>query len=420
MPSPNTLTPSDDGYPSTVDAPGTGEKANKTVFGRALQTLFNFAHSLRLHKAEASITVSGSGLASGGGDLSANRTIAVNYPTDQRFVISAQNNAALRTIPSADFIDGMLSHIAGTTKVLEWDSTSSAGDNDSTVIKPDDVSGNGRWLETTLVAQSDVLSDGIYDKEPLVWDSGAHAWVPADDATVAVSHVYPKGGDALNQVIFSDAANAVRGGVLDYGSGTEAFLDGSQNKAWIGIHDVFSVLKRVVGALYDSSLVKLFFFDGAGAVKQSITGSTASGKADSIAAAGAAYGLWTNSSTAGNGDDPTDTRTFTSTSTTSNLVHHYSLPNDSITRVVVFVAARDTGTLMYIASFSRKFKTVSGGATLLDDGSATLAKDEITVTGATVVASTDGFDVSYGGTNAVHTAGFIKVYMYSDTLVAAT
>lgn len=365
-------------------------------------------------------TISTSGLATGGGDLSANRTIAVNYPTQQRFVVSVSGTTALRIVPSADFIDGMLAHQRGTSKVWEWDSSSSAADDDDQVIKPDDISGNGRWIRVALVAQSDIFSNGTYDNELLVWDPVSGLWQPADDGELSAAIISPP-STLSDHIYIADKALATRIGVGDEGAGKAAYVDGNHTQAYLALHDVSDVLKRVVGAIYDSALVKLFFFDGApGAVKQSVSGTTASGKADSLIAALAAYGLITNVSTAGNGDDPTDTRTFASTSTTSNLIHHYSLPNDSITRVVVFVAARDTGTLMYCASFARKFKTVSGGATLLDDGAATLVKDEITVTGATVVASTDGFDVSYGGTNAVHTAGFIKVYMYSDSLVAAT
>lgn len=54
--------------------------------------------------------------------------------------------AALRLFePVANFVDGMMSKVAGGS-LYEWSSSSGASDNGTSIIKPTSVSGNGRWL----------------------------------------------------------------------------------------------------------------------------------------------------------------------------------------------------------------------------------------------------------------------------------
>src|SRR5689334_1224644 len=63
-----------------------------------------------------------------------------------RPVATATSVAVLRAFaPSSQFVDGMFARIAGGS-TYEWNSSSSAADNGTTVIKPNDVSGNGRWV----------------------------------------------------------------------------------------------------------------------------------------------------------------------------------------------------------------------------------------------------------------------------------
>lgn len=47
--------------------------------------------------------------------------------------------------PATEFVDGMLARVAFGSS-YEWKSTESAADNGTTIIKPNDVSGNGRWV----------------------------------------------------------------------------------------------------------------------------------------------------------------------------------------------------------------------------------------------------------------------------------
>lgn len=63
-----------------------------------------------------------------------------------RQVFAATTVAVLRTGgPASQFVDGMVAKVAGGS-LYEWNSTSAASDNGTTVIKPTAVGGAGRWL----------------------------------------------------------------------------------------------------------------------------------------------------------------------------------------------------------------------------------------------------------------------------------
>lgn len=66
-----------------------------------------------------------------------------------RQVITATSVANLRTgVPSSQLVDGQLARVASGSS-YEWNSSSASADNGTTVIKPTDVSGNGRWVLLT-------------------------------------------------------------------------------------------------------------------------------------------------------------------------------------------------------------------------------------------------------------------------------
>lgn len=64
-----------------------------------------------------------------------------------RPIITATSVVNLRTMgPSTNFVDGQQAKVAGGSQ-YEWSSSSSAADNGTSIIKPNDVGvGNGRWL----------------------------------------------------------------------------------------------------------------------------------------------------------------------------------------------------------------------------------------------------------------------------------
>lgn len=118
---------------------------------------------------------------------------------------------------------------------------------------------------------------------------------------------------------------------------------------------------------------------------------------------------------------PTFTDTFTSTSATASVVRNIALSNNSVTRIVVITFARDTGNNFYKKKSSTEWtRAAGGGATQLGIEDGPVVQDNITVTGASVVANGNGIDLKYGGSGSVHTAGTMLVYVESISLAAAT
>jgi len=119
--------------------------------------------------------------------------------------------------------------------------------------------------------------------------------------------------------------------------------------------------------------------------------------------------------------DPAFTGTFHSTSATASVLKNIALPDNTTARVVVVVVARDTGGNYYKKKSSTEWtRSAGGGATQLgtDDGPA--AVDNITVTGASVVANGNGIDVKYGGSGSVHSDGTYEIFYELIATPAAT
>jgi hypothetical protein len=118
---------------------------------------------------------------------------------------------------------------------------------------------------------------------------------------------------------------------------------------------------------------------------------------------------------------PTYTGSFTSTSTTASVIQNIPLDDDTLTRIVFVVIARDTSTHWFKKKSSTEWTRSSGGSAAQDgieDGPA--AVDNITITGATIVANGNGVDLKFGGSNSVHTAGSYKVWIEKYPIAAAT
>jgi len=61
-------------------------------------------------------------------------------------ILSTATAATLRALSSTGLVDGNIVYIVALTDVFTWDSSSTASDDGTTVIKPTDVAGAGRWL----------------------------------------------------------------------------------------------------------------------------------------------------------------------------------------------------------------------------------------------------------------------------------
>lgn len=60
----------------------------------------------------------------------------------------------LRALSSSGLADNALIYVGGVQDVFVWDSSSTATDDGFTVIKPDDVTGTGRWLVQAALTQN--------------------------------------------------------------------------------------------------------------------------------------------------------------------------------------------------------------------------------------------------------------------------
>jgi hypothetical protein len=118
---------------------------------------------------------------------------------------------------------------------------------------------------------------------------------------------------------------------------------------------------------------------------------------------------------------PTYTDPFTSSSATAALVRNVPLADDTCYTITVICFARDTGVLYYKKKSSTDWRRGSGGgATQIGTDDGPTGIDQITVTGLTVIANSNGVDIKYGGSGSVHTRGFCLTYVVSNALAVAT
>lgn len=118
---------------------------------------------------------------------------------------------------------------------------------------------------------------------------------------------------------------------------------------------------------------------------------------------------------------PTFQDSFTSTSATAAVIRNVGLPDNAISRVVVLCFARNTTTQWYKCKSSTEwYRAAGGGATELGGEDGPQFKDNITVTGLSIVGNGDGIDIKYGGSGSVHTRGVMQIYIESIAIAAAT
>jgi hypothetical protein len=115
---------------------------------------------------------------------------------------------------------------------------------------------------------------------------------------------------------------------------------------------------------------------------------------------------------------PNFTDPFTSNSATSNLIRNIALTDDAITRIVVFITARDETTNWYERKSATQWTRSSGGnATQLGGDDGPVSVDNIGVTGFSIVGNGTGVDIMYGGSNLVDTRGVAEIFI--DTVPVA-
>lgn len=117
---------------------------------------------------------------------------------------------------------------------------------------------------------------------------------------------------------------------------------------------------------------------------------------------------------------PTFSDSFTSTSATAAVVRNIGLTDNAITRIVFVMFVRDTSTHWYKMKSSTEWTRSSGGGAVelgAEDGP--LVRDNIIVTGGSIVANGDGVDIKFGGSGSVHTRGVLETYIETIPIAVA-
>jgi len=119
---------------------------------------------------------------------------------------------------------------------------------------------------------------------------------------------------------------------------------------------------------------------------------------------------------------PNITGVFTSSSSVAATLQTIALTDDAITRITVFLWARDTGVLWYEGKSSTQWtRAAAGFAVQLGTEEAPLPQKTIVsaVTGLIVTPSGNNILVQYGGSNSIHTAGGYKIWIETNPQNAA-
>jgi hypothetical protein len=112
---------------------------------------------------------------------------------------------------------------------------------------------------------------------------------------------------------------------------------------------------------------------------------------------------------------------YTTTNNSAGTIRTIGLTDNAITFIDFIYEARDTGNNWYIKRSSTSWTRSAGGsATQIGIENGPAAVDNITATGATIIASSTNVLIKFGGHASTHTSGKLYTWVFTIAQAAAT